>query len=99
MLDFLYVTDSVFCYNFNINHKGTFLLHFNTPVCVKAEAHAIGFTLLINCAESLRHSNVYVHILNCAESLRHSNVYVHILFMNTKRTQLHNINFITCFKA
>ena len=33
--------------------------------------------------------------MHCAESLKPSNV----LFMNTKRTQLPNINFITCFKA
>ena len=36
--------------------------------------------------------------LYCAESLRRSNCLL-ILFMNTQRTQLHNITFITCSKV
>ena len=40
-----------------------FLLHTNTLACVKDIAHALEFTLVINCAESVRRSNVYIFYL------------------------------------
>ena len=36
------------------------MLHINTLACVKDIAHAREFTLLMNCAESVRRSNVYI---------------------------------------
>ena len=38
--------------------------HINTLACVKADiTHAQEFTILIHCAEFLRHSNVYIFYL------------------------------------
>ena len=39
----------------------TFLLHLNTLACV--EDHAQEITLLVNCAEPVRRSNVYIFYL------------------------------------
>ena len=69
-----------------MDYRRSFLLHIHILACFKAEiysAHDKGYTLLLHCAGSV--TSQYLHN--------------NILFMNPGRTQLHNINFITCIEA
>ena len=59
--------------------------------------HRQTFLLHINtlAVKDIAHTKEFTHLINCAELVRRSNVYI----FYTKRTQLHDINLITCSKA
>ena len=73
----------------------TFLLHINTIACVKAE---ISTQLPVSKLRYSQCSGIYTsHTLQLFRLAQANNV--HILFINARRTKLHNINFIACSKA